>query len=96
MVQLKKEVYRNAVIKHTIANSRGGRNLNIEILMGSDGKAASIKFVVSEKKSIVNNSDNLNDAIESFNELEEESQGINTKVPKNKPVIVAAKENKDK
>jgi len=82
MVQLKKEVYKNKVVKHTIANSRGGRNINMESLIDGDLQVISTKFVVSEGKKVILSADNLGEAIEAFNKMEEESQGKNTKVAK--------------
>jgi len=88
MVQLKKENYRNKVEKKTIANARGGRNLTMEVSLNTN----TVKFVVMEKKDLIFNSDNINDAIDAFNKLEEESQGKNTKVPKDKKIIIPAEQ----
>ncbi len=78
MVQLKIENYRNQVIKHTIANAKGGRSLNMEVSL----KTNSVEYVVMEKKKVIKATDNINDAIVAFNKLEAESQGENTKLPK--------------
>ena len=89
MVQLKKEVYRNKVVQHTIAHARGGRSLNMEVHLSTNA----VRYVLKEKKSLILDSDNVNDAIDAFNKLEQESQGENTKVPKDRKFVIAAKEN---
>lgn len=66
MVQLNYNQIIGQEIKHTIANSRGGRNLNLVVNM----KAKMISYVVSEKRKIIIDTDDLQRAIDVFNELE--------------------------
>ena len=75
MVTLKYENYKNKVVRHTLANAKGGRSLNIEMILGS----GSFEYVVSEKKKIVVATKLLDVAIKAFNEMEAATEGKGTK-----------------
>lgn len=79
MVQLKKENYRNKVVRHTLANARGSRNLNMEVAPGNGNL---VKYVVMEKKNVVMESLKLDEAIDAFNKMEADGPGKNTKQKK--------------
>jgi len=73
---LKISVYRNQIVKHTLANMRGGINLNIEIALATN----SVLYVVSKLKKRVFESEDLDLAIEEFNKIawpapEEQAKG---------------------
>ncbi len=83
MVQLKYENYKNLIVRHTLANARGGRSLNVEVNLSSD----KFEYVVKEKRKIVCATKLLDVAIKAFNEMEADSEGKNTK--SNKKIVPA-------
>lgn len=66
MVQLNYGQLKNQEIKHTIANSRGGRNINVIVNLRSNA----VRYSVMEKKKELYDGDDLQKAIAIFNELE--------------------------
>ncbi len=82
MVQLKYENYKNLIVKHTLANAKGGRSLNVEVNLSSD----KFEYVVKEKKKIVESTKLLDVAIKAFNEMEAAGDGKNTKTSEKKTI----------